>query len=106
MTIASLRHAFERVLEAAVILLMVAMTTVVVVAVKAGMSLTWYDEVASVLLAWLTYYGAALAAMKRAHIGFDGLVLAVPRAWQVAFLILSEAVVIGFFELESTRKPA
>ena len=29
---------------------------------KAGASLTWYDEIASILLAWVTYYGAALAA--------------------------------------------
>ena len=32
-----------------------------------GEALSWYDEVASVQLAWLTYYGASLAALKRAH---------------------------------------
>ena len=36
---------------------------------RVGQSLTWYDEVASHLLAWLTFYGAALASVKRAHIG-------------------------------------
>ena len=31
-------------------------------------SLVWYDEVASVLLAWLTFYGSALASVQaRAH---------------------------------------
>lgn len=100
--LANVRRLFERLLEAAAIALMITMTVVVVVAVvyrKAGMSLSWYDEVASVLLAWLTYYGAALAALKRAHIGFDGVILAVPRAWQVVLIAASEAVVLGFFAL-------
>jgi hypothetical protein len=54
--------------------LMVSLTTLVIVAViyrKAGASLSFYDEVASVVLAWITYYGAALAALRRKHIGFD-----------------------------------
>ena len=73
---AGLGRAYGRMLEAVVIFLMVALTAVVVFAVisrKAGASLSWYDEVASIQLAWLTYYGAALAAYKRAHIGFPGL---------------------------------
>src|SRR3546814_1873639 len=34
-----------------------------------GNSLVWYDETASLLLAWLTFYGSALASVRRAHIG-------------------------------------
>lgn len=97
-----LRSAFERLLEWIVIALIVAMVVVVVLAVvyrKAGASLVWYDEVASVILAWLTYYGASLAALKRAHIGFSGLVEELrPRA-RHAVLLVSEAFVIGFFAL-------
>ncbi len=92
----------ERLLEAILIFLMVALTVVVVVAViyrKAGASLAWYDEVASVMLAWVTYYGAALAALKRGHIGFDGLVLALPARWQLAAVIVAEACVYAFFLL-------
>ncbi len=92
----------ERLLEAILIFLMVALTVVVVVAViyrKAGASLAWYDEVASVMLAWVTYYGAALAALKRRHIGFDGLVLALPARWQLAAVVVAEACVYGFFLL-------
>jgi len=102
MTLAWLRNGCERLLEAVVISLMVALTVVVVVAVayrKGGASLSWYDEVASIMLAWLTYYGAALAALKRAHIGFDGLVLAAPAPWQTVLVLVAEAVVIGFFAL-------
>ena len=102
MTLARLRTALERLLEVILIFLMIALTAVVVVAVvyrKLGASLTWYDEVASIMLAWVTYYGAALAALKRAHIGFDGLARAVPLNWRLAFLVASEAVVLGFFAL-------
>ena len=63
------------------VLMVVVMTAIVVLAViwrKAGASFIWYDEVAAILLAWITYYGAALAALKRAHIGFDGILLALP----------------------------
>jgi len=52
---------------------MVTLSVVVIVAVCyriAGDSLSWYDEVASILLAWITYYGAALAALQRKHVGF------------------------------------
>ena len=92
----------ERLLEAILIFLMIALTVVVVVAViyrKAGASLAWYDEVASVMLAWITYYGAALAALKRGHIGFDGLVLALPLRWRLACMVVAELCVYAFFLL-------
>jgi TRAP-type C4-dicarboxylate transport system permease small subunit len=81
---------------------MVVLTTLIVVGViyrKAGASLGWYDEVAEVLLAWLTYYGAALAALKRDHIGFSGLINAVKPPVRVLLLVLSEVLVFGFFIL-------
>jgi TRAP-type C4-dicarboxylate transport system permease small subunit len=97
-----LRDALERVLEAWLIFLIAAMTTIVVLAAiwrKLGASFTWYDEVGSVMLAWITYYGAALAALKRAHIGFDGILLAMPWRWRVIAAIIAEIVVITFFVL-------
>ena len=98
--VARASRGLERLLEVAVVVLMVALTTVVVVAVvyrKLGDSLAWYDEVASIMLAWLTYYGACLAALKRAHIGFDGIVRAVPAGWRIVFLAISEVCVVAFF---------
>lgn len=100
--LARFKGVVERLLQAVVILLMISLTAVVVVAVvyrKAGASLSWYDEVASILLAWVTYYGAALAALKRHHIGFDSLVLSVAPAWRLAFVIIAEVCVFGFFIL-------
>lgn len=97
-----LRMGLERLLEGIVIVEMAALAVVVVVAVtfrKAGASLSWYDEVASIMLAWLTYYGAALAALKRAHIGFPGLVEAIRPPWRLVFVAVSEAFVFAFFIL-------
>jgi TRAP-type C4-dicarboxylate transport system permease small subunit len=95
-----LRRIFERILEIWVVLLVSALTIVVVLAViwrKAGASFVWYDEVGSIMLAWITYYGAALAALKRAHIGFDGVLLAIPYRWRVVVAIAAEIVVFAFF---------
>jgi TRAP-type C4-dicarboxylate transport system permease small subunit len=99
-----LRRAFERALTAFVILLLAGMALLILVGVvfrKLGVSLVWYDEGASILLAWLTYYGAALAALKRAHIGFPGLVNALPPAARVPAVWFGELCVIGFFALLS-----
>ena len=94
------RRTFERFLEILVIALMMSLATLVVVAVafrKGGAALTWYDEVASILLAWLTYYGACYAALKRTHIGFPKLVEQVGRRLGLVLLALREVVVVGFF---------
>ena len=99
---AHIRKGFERLLEIVVILIMVSLTVIVLVAViyrKAGASLSWYDEVASVLLAWLTYYGAALAAIHREHIGFAGLIKALKPSLRIPLVLVSEVCIIGFFAL-------
>ena len=98
----SLRSGFERALEYITIGLMTSMATIVVVAVvyrKMWSSLVWYDEIASILLPWLTYYGAALAALKRSHLVFPGLVNACPPGIRVPLVIVAEVIVIGFFVL-------
>ena len=94
------RTGLERVLEAWLVIMIVTMTAIVVIAViwrKAGASFIWYDEVASILLAWITYYGAALAALKRGHIGFDGILLALPMGWRMVAVAVAEAFVFLFF---------
>ena len=91
---------FRRALESIVIALMITLALVVVLGVgfrKAGAALVWYDEVASILLAWLTYYGAALAALHRAHIGVPTFVTRLRGRVRVAVTMVAEATVIGFF---------
>ncbi len=102
MTLLRVRAGFGRLLEIIVFVLMTALALEVVVGVvfrSIGESLVWYDEVASILLAWLTYYGAALAAHKRVHIGFSGLVDSLRPALRVPAVLLAEACVLGFFVL-------
>ena len=73
----SLRAAFDRILEWVVIGLMASLALMVVAGFtfrKVGAPLVFYDEVAPIMLVWLTYYGSALAALRRAHIGFPRLV--------------------------------
>ena len=97
---AALRVGFERALTAFVILQLALLAVVILVGVafrKLGIPLVWYDEGASIMLAWLTYYGAALAALKRAHIGFPGLVNAMPPTLRVPAVLFGEACVIAFF---------
>lgn len=94
------RALFERLLETITVFLIISLALVVVLGVIyrwSGASLSWYDEIASVQLAWLTYYGASLAALKRAHIGFPGLVNTMPPGLRVVSVLLAEAIVIGFF---------
>jgi TRAP-type C4-dicarboxylate transport system permease small subunit len=98
----TLRTAFDRALTAFVIFLLASLAIIVLMGVtyrKLGIAMVWYDEVASIALAWLTYYGAALAALKRAHIGFPGLVNAMPPLLRVPVVLLGEAIIIGFFAL-------
>ena len=100
--IATLRGALQFLLEWATIILMVLLTVVVVVAVCyriAGNSLSWYDEIAAIQLAWITYYGSALAALKRGHIGFDSVLLALPMPARMGAVVAAEVLVIGFFAI-------
>jgi TRAP-type C4-dicarboxylate transport system permease small subunit len=103
--VSALRRAqalFQRLLELIVMVLLSAMALLVCVAVvfrTSGASLVWYDEVAAIMLTWITYYGGALAALKRSHIGVADLVRAMPLPARRASLIAAEICVVGFFAL-------
>lgn len=97
-----LSRSLETVLELILMILMVSLTAIVVIAVvyrKMDASLSWYDEVASVILAWITYYGGALAVIKRKHIGFDSVLLAIPMPVRMYFAVFAEIVFVAFFAL-------
>lgn len=94
------RRVFQRILEVAVLAVVAALAVVVLVGVasrKAGAALVWYDEVAAILLAWLTYYGAALVALHRGHIGVPMLVQLLRGRARTFAVLIAEAAVIGFF---------
>jgi TRAP-type C4-dicarboxylate transport system permease small subunit len=98
----TLSRALGTILEWFLIIQMIALTIVVIYAVvsrKLGTSLSWYDEIAAIQLCWITYYGAALAALKRKHIGFDGVLLALPEGLRAAAIVVGEGLTVGFFAL-------
>lgn len=80
--------------------LLVLLAALVVVGVAfryAGHSFIWYDEVASLLLAWITFTGAGLAALRNAHLSFNGLLYALPLPWRRALFALVDAIFLATF---------
>lgn len=96
------RAVYSTVLEWVVGVLMVALAAEVTLGVvfrTFGRSLVWYDEIASVMLAWLTFYGSALASVKRAHIGCPEVVDLLAPPARRAVNVVAQLLVIGFFAL-------
>lgn len=96
------RQRYGLLLEWVVMFLMVLLAAEVTLGIvyrTLGQSLVWYDEVASVLLAWLTFYGSALASVKRGHIGCPEVVDQLPPQARRWVNILSQVLVILFFAL-------
>jgi TRAP-type C4-dicarboxylate transport system permease small subunit len=96
------RQGFELFLEWVVMLLMALLAVVVTAGVVfrySGYSLVWYDEVACILLAWVTFYGSALAVMKHGHMGVPEIVRMMPPALRVAATLFGQAATIAFYAL-------
>ncbi|HVY59219.1 MAG TPA: TRAP transporter small permease [Xanthobacteraceae bacterium] len=94
------RAAFGRLLEAIVIALVAALTLLVIAGSAfryLGSALSWYDELTSIGMVWLTYYGSALAALKGSHIGVPGFVNAMPPRARLLTTLFAEACVFLFF---------
>jgi len=98
--LARARRWLDAALQVLTIGLLLGLAALVIAAVgfrKAGASIIWYDEVASVLLAWLTFLGAGLAVLRHAHLGFPGLVFRLPLALRLPCFALAKVVVLGFW---------
>jgi len=102
MTFRSFRRGYERFLEWICIALMAALAAEVTAGVVfrySGHSLVWYDEVATILLAWVTFYGAALAVLKHAHMGVPEIVRMMSPGPRVAVAVLAQLCMLAFFVL-------
>ena len=79
---------------------MVAMVAVVTVGVffryVLDASLSWYDEFASYLLVWLSFYGAVVATYRNRHISFDTLAERMGSAGRRAMALISTGCSIVF----------
>jgi TRAP-type C4-dicarboxylate transport system permease small subunit len=82
------------------VLLLVAMVAIVCFGVffryVLNSSLSWYDEFASYLLVWLTFYGAVVADYRRKHIGFELLVDKLGPLQRRVVDAVAEIAVLGF----------
>ena len=102
MNLDAIRRGYERALEWLVVVLMAALAAEVTLGVvfrMLGDSLEWYDEVAAILLAWLTFYGSALASVKRAHIGCPEVMALLPAKPKLVLRVIAEITTISFFLL-------
>jgi TRAP-type C4-dicarboxylate transport system permease small subunit len=96
------RKSYDIFLQYIMFIMMIAMATTVVFGVIfrwSGQALVWYDEVASVQLAWLTYYGSAYAALKGSHIGVPSILKSFPLGLRKILFVVSKIVIYGFFAL-------
>jgi TRAP-type C4-dicarboxylate transport system permease small subunit len=59
-------------------------------------SLVWYDEFASYMLVWLTFYGCVVVDYQRRHIGFDLVVEKLKPVARKVVDIVAELAVLGF----------
>ena len=102
MNIQDFKKKYDKALEFVLFVMMVAMAAVVILGVSfrwAGHALTWYDEVASMQLAWLTYYGSAYAALKGGHISVPSILKSFPLHIRKPLFFLSKSFVYSFFVL-------
>ncbi|MDB4023046.1 TRAP transporter small permease [Pelagibacteraceae bacterium] len=96
------KNSYDTFLQYIMFVMMIAMAVTVVVGVIfrwSGHALVWYDEVASVQLAWLTYYGSAYAALKGAHIGVPNIIKSFPLGLRKILWVVSKIIIYGFFIL-------
>lgn len=97
---AALRRWFDVFLQAVCACLMVGLAVMVLTAVAlrtAGRSPLWYDEVAAIWLVWLTFFGASLVTLRRAHLGFEGLLPVLSPTLRSMAFAFSEAMCLLFY---------
>ena len=99
---ARLTHWLDLALQVCTIAMILALSGVVLLGVAfrySGNSLIWYDEVAAVLLAWITFTGAALAVLRNAHLGFNGLLFGLPPIGRQLLFWTGEVIFIAVFAI-------
>jgi TRAP-type C4-dicarboxylate transport system permease small subunit len=89
-----------KVLEWWAVLLLVLMVVLVSLGVffryVLNAALAWYDEFASYLLVWLTFYGAVVVSHRRRHIAFEMVVERLMPGSRKIVDVIAESLVLGF----------
>ncbi|MEK0436899.1 MAG: hypothetical protein RLZZ530_873 [Pseudomonadota bacterium] len=100
MVSASSVKSYDRYLQYFIFLQMIILSLTVVVGVCfrwSGHSLVWYDEVAGIQLAWITYFGSAYASLKGLHIGMPTLIKVFPKDIRKILFVISKIIIFLFF---------
>ena len=100
MILASSAKEYDRYLQYFIFLQMIFLSLTVVVGVCfrwSGHSLVWYDEIAGIQLAWITYFGSAYASLKGLHIGMPTLIKVFPKDIRKILFFLSKIIILIFF---------
>jgi len=88
----------DRLLNSLLFLTLVTMVTVVSANVFCrfllSFSIYWGDELAQILLVWMTFLGAAVAVRDKGHYVFDYLVSRLPGKWRTGTMILGHLISI------------
>ena len=102
MTLQKFINSYEKILKLILFIMMVALAVTVLLGVTfrfAGSALVWYDEVAAVQLAWLTYYGSAYAALKGGHISVPSILRSFPLGIRRVLFFVSKFFIYAFFAM-------
>lgn len=81
-------------LNLALIALLAAVVVFAVVMRAFGASPGWYDEIASNMLAWITWFGAAYAALRGSHMTVQTVLVRLPMLPRMALFATAEIVVL------------
>jgi TRAP-type transport system small permease protein len=92
------RSALDSVLETSLLVALAAMVIIVFMNVVGryvlGESLSWGEEVALLLMVWLTYLGAAVAMRDGAHYAVDFFMQYLPESWRKPVVVGKDLVVV------------
>jgi TRAP-type C4-dicarboxylate transport system permease small subunit len=98
-----MRSLLDRIVDGALALIMGGMTVLVFASVVLRYVLnspvTWSEELASLLFAWLTFVGAYVGFRSRSHIAIDTLVVFLPESLRRGIARVVDLLVLGVLGL-------
>jgi len=98
-----MRSLLDRIVGGALALVMGGMTVLVFASVVLRYVLnspvTWSEELASLLFAWLTFVGAYVGFRSRSHIAIDTLVVFLPETLRQGIARVVDVIVLGVLGL-------
>ncbi len=90
----------DRIVDAVLASIILAMTAVIVISVfyryVLNLPLSWTDEIARIMIVWLSFVGGYMALREGKHIGFDLVVKKLSAPVRAAVEVIGQAAVLVF----------